>query len=81
MDTKELKVTAMLYVKEDTKLSDEEKIYVMNFIKESSKEQVEHLLLTGEMKEELTEDDTNAVKASEKGLYEKVSQFKKHIEV
>ena len=81
MKTKDLKVTAMLYVKEDSNLKDEEKISIMEFIKGSSKQQVEHLLLTGEMKEELTEDDINAVKASEKSLYEKVDEFKKFTEV
>ncbi len=81
MDTKDLKVTAMLYVKEDSNLKDKEKISVMEFIKSSSKQQVEFLLLTGERKEELTEEDEKFIQGSEKSLYEKVNEFKKFIEV
>jgi len=80
MDTKDLKVTAMLYVKEDSNLKDEEKISIMEFIKNSSKQQVEYLLLTGEGKEELTKEDEKLIKDSEKSLYEKVNEFKDHIE-
>lgn len=80
MDTKDLKVTAMLYVKEDSNLKDEEKISIMEFIKSSSKQQVEYLLLTGEGKEELTKEDEKLIKDSEKSLYEKVKEFKDHIE-
>ena len=80
MKTKDLKVTAMLYVKEDSNLKDEEKISIMEFIKSSSKQQVEYLLLTGEGKEELTKEDEKLIKDSEKSLYEKVKEFKDHIE-
>lgn len=81
MDTKDLKVAAMLYVKEDSNLKDEEKISIMEFIKNSSKQQVEFLLLTGKGKEELTKEDEKFIKDSEKSLYEKVNEFKKFIEV
>ena len=76
METKDLKITAMIYVKEHEILEDEEKISIMEFIKDSSKEQVEFLLLTGEVKDKLTEDDENKIKESEKDLYEKINQFK-----
>ena len=81
MDTKDLKVTAMLYVKENSNLKDEEKISIMEFIKSSSKQQVEFLLLTGEGKEEFAKEDEKFIKDSEESLYKKVTEFKKFIEV
>ena len=49
MDTKELKIFAMKYAKDHKELTNEEKISVMEFIKDANEDQVLFLLQTGEV--------------------------------
>ena len=62
MNTTDLKIFAMYYVMEHDNLLKEEKIAVMEFIKDNSEDHVKHLLLTGEVKYELVKEDLDFIK-------------------
>jgi hypothetical protein len=57
MNTTDLKIFAMKYTRDHKELQNDEKISVMEFIKEASEDQVLYLLQTGEVCHEDVEVD------------------------
>jgi len=57
MNNTELKIFTMYYINEHDDLSKEEKLALMEWVKDATPDQVGYLLLTGEVKEKLTEED------------------------
>ena len=55
MNTIDLKIFTMFYINEHDNLTKKEKLELMLFVREASKEQVGYLLITGEVQNKLTE--------------------------
>ena len=58
----QLKIFALEYVKIHDDLLKEEKFAIGQFIMESSDDQVRFMLITGEVKDNLTKEDVNSIK-------------------
>ncbi len=71
---KTLKIFALKYVKKHDLLK-EEKLAIGKFIVEADDNQVKFLLLTGEVKDSLTEDDQKLVKEKSSALSEKMGEL------
>jgi len=67
MNTKDLKIFAMYYVMEHDDLLKEEKLGLIEFIKEASEDQVKFLLITGEVMPKLVQEDIDALKEAPLG--------------
>ena len=59
---KELKIFALEYIKLHDDLLKEEKLALGDFVMEASDEQVKFMLMTGEVKDKLTEEDLSFIK-------------------
>lgn len=73
MDNTKLKIFTIHYVNEHD-LVKEDKLGLMEWVKDADMDQVKHLLLTGEVKDKLVQEDLDFIQENEKDLEEKVEK-------
>jgi len=69
MNNSELKIFTMFYIDEHDDLLGEEKIALMEWVKDADMDQVKFLLATGEVKDKLSEEDITYIKELDPMLF------------